>query len=146
MPVEYRKGNFLLQTEIKLLGHGCNCWGWMGSGVAGQMATRFPTMFEEYRRMCKAGEFTPGTSWVWNNPDPTQHSVANLATQQEPGANAKLECIRDSLESVLKTSPPDLALPRIGAGIGGLKWEDVKTVIEDVSSKYPLTRIVVYEL
>ena len=36
-------------------------------------------------------------------------------------------------------------MPKIGAGLGGLNWCDVKTVIEDVALKYPDIELVVVE-
>lgn len=143
--VEYRKGD-IFQTEIKIIGHGCNCWGYMGSGIAGQMSKRYPTMYNSYRAKCNSEQFNPGSCWVWTNPDPKEHSIANLGTQLEPGNCATLEYVQQSLEKLLDSEPEAIALPHIGAGIGGLKWEDVKSLIEDLAVKYPKTKIVIYEL
>jgi O-acetyl-ADP-ribose deacetylase (regulator of RNase III) len=38
-----------------------------------------------------------------------------------------------------------IAMPKIGAGLGGLKWEDVKAVIEKVSSTHPTIDLYVVE-
>lgn len=38
-----------------------------------------------------------------------------------------------------------IALPAIGAGLGGLKWDDVKAIIETVSNDYPNVDLYVVE-
>ena len=38
-----------------------------------------------------------------------------------------------------------IALPAIGAGLGGLKWEDVKTIIDEISARYPKIDLYIVE-
>lgn len=38
-----------------------------------------------------------------------------------------------------------IALPAIGAGLGGLKWEDVKAILDKVSNDYPNIDLYVVE-
>ncbi len=38
-----------------------------------------------------------------------------------------------------------IALPAIGAGLGGLKWDDVKAVLNKVSNDYPNVDLYVVE-
>ena len=38
-----------------------------------------------------------------------------------------------------------IALPAIGAGLGGLKWDDVKAVLDKVSNDYPNVDLYVVE-
>ena len=38
-----------------------------------------------------------------------------------------------------------IALPAIGAGLGGLKWDDVKTILDTVSNDYPNVDLYVVE-
>ena len=145
MPVEYRKGD-IFTTEIPVIGHGANTFGSMGAGIALKIIKRNPEMFLEYERRCKQQQFVPGNAWLWTNPK-TGKSILNLGTQDFPGPNARLDWIRKSLVEALSSySLEAIAIPRIGAGLGGLKWEDVKAVIEEVSIKFPSTKIVVYEL
>ena len=45
--------------------HGCNCQGSMGTYIANSFKERYPDMFDEYRRRCKADrrEFNLGGSY-----------------------------------------------------------------------------------
>ena len=38
-----------------------------------------------------------------------------------------------------------IALPAIGAGLGGLQWEDVKKILDDISEKRPSIDLYVVE-
>ena len=38
-----------------------------------------------------------------------------------------------------------IALPAIGAGLGGLKWDDVKAILDTVSNGYPNVDLYVVE-
>lgn len=38
-----------------------------------------------------------------------------------------------------------IALPAIGAGLGGLNWDDVKAVLADISDSYPEVDLYVVE-
>lgn len=64
MVVEYVSGD-LFETQCQTIGHGVNCRGRMGAGVAVEFRRRFPEMYQEYRRRCHAGELSPGEIFLW---------------------------------------------------------------------------------
>jgi len=144
MTVEYRKGD-IFTTEINVIGHGCNCVGSMGAGIALQVIKRNPEMLTEYQHRCHQQQFKPGAAWLWTNPT-TGKSVLNLGTQYFPGANARLAWVKEALTAALSLNLEAFAIPRIGAGIGGLDWEEVKAAIEELSDQFPTTKVVIYEL
>jgi O-acetyl-ADP-ribose deacetylase (regulator of RNase III) len=86
-------------------------------------------MFEEYRALCKSGKLQPGDIHVFRTPDRT---IVNLATQRSyrRGA-ARLEWVRAAAQKVARLQLQGLALPRIGAGLGGLRWEEVRAMLEE---------------
>ena len=137
MPVEYRVGDLFDQSDITALGHGVNCVGVMGAGIAPLFRSRWPEMFAEYRAMCLAGRLSPGNVFTWTAPDGT--TIYNLATQQNPGRNATLRAIQASLTIAVDHarlhSTPAFAIPRIGAGLGGLHWPEVAKTIEQVATR-----------
>lgn len=61
--------------------------------------------------------------------------VYNLATQQQPGADARLGAIATSVAAMLTDAEqhglPEVGVPHLGAGIGGLLWPDVRQVLEE---------------
>src|SRR5438874_7592451 len=102
MPVEFVKGDlFANRFQAKALAHGCNCQGSMGAGIATGFRDRYPEMFAEYRRRCKAKprEFNLGDVFLWKAED--QPRVFNLATQEGTyRARASYEAIATALKTM----------------------------------------------
>jgi len=109
----------------------------MGAGIAKEFKRRYPEMFDAYRALCKADprQFNPGDCFFWRSTD--QPSVFNLATQEDywrsratyDAIRAALMLMRNQAEAEHITS---IAMPRIGAGYGGLSWKKVRTIIDEV--------------
>ena len=72
-----------------------------------------------------------------------------MGTQASWRTQAKLEYIRSSVEKMLALAQADgvdrIALPAIGAGLGGLEWNEVKTVLEAAAAKNPEVDLYVVE-
>jgi O-acetyl-ADP-ribose deacetylase (regulator of RNase III) len=117
-------------------GHGCNCEGVMG-GLAAHVESRWPALADDYRAACRAGTFTLGGVLPWLD-EATGVWIYNLATQQHPGADARLDSIASSVRAAVDHARANdvatIYLPRIGAGIGGLRWADVRAGLDAVSA------------
>ena len=145
MPMEIRVGDLFEATDLPALAHGCNCAGSMGKGIAAEFRRRWPDMYEAYRARCKEGRFRPGDVFTW---DADGKTIFNLATQRSPRPSARLEYIDDSLRKAITIAEArrirTVGMPRMGAGLGGLNWSDVKGVIEAIAGDTPIA-LVVYE-
>lgn len=135
--------------KAEAFAHGCNCKGSMGAGIAVGFRERYPAMYEEYRRRCKAKprEFNLGDGWLWK--DDERPWVFNLGTQEDYWrSKATYEAIEQSLKSMREQADREgvksIAAPRLGAGHGGLSWPKVKAVIERVFGDWKGT-LYVYE-
>ncbi|MEO0565705.1 MAG: macro domain-containing protein, partial [Chloroflexota bacterium] len=137
MPVRYVAGDlFANRHNVAAFGHGCNCRGVMGSGIAAQFKKHYPAMFEAYRDMCKANprEFNPGDAFLWQADDAPD--VFNLATQDGYGGfrPAKLEWVMAALQEMRQQADEvgimSIAIPAIGSGLGGLRWDNVRATID----------------
>lgn len=140
MPLIERTGD-IFTSEAEVIGHGVNVDGVMGAGIAKQVKERFPRAYKTYRRACLEQALVPG-DYVAVASEDGSVTIANLATQDQPGANARLEWLKSSLTQLLDDMAATsylrtLALPRIGAGIGGLQWDEVREAIEELSEQYP---------
>lgn len=147
MPVEYVSGD-LFTSNAQALAHGCNCQGVMGAGIAVQFKKRYPEMFRQYQHICQVKSFIPGAFYRYKAPD--DRLIYNLATQVYPGAHARIEWVSACLQSMVGLHSSEfgpvnssIAIPRIGCGLGGLLWPDVKKVIEDVGNSTTV-KLVVY--
>lgn len=148
MAVTEIPGDLFTARDVQALAHGCNTVGVMGAGVAALFARRYPQMEAEYRQLCRAGEFEPGQMMAW--PLSKRRVIYNLFSQKRPGRDARLEWIQSSVRAMLEDATTRgvtrIAMPRIGAGIGGLAWDDVRRTLDVVSADFPEIELVVYVL
>jgi O-acetyl-ADP-ribose deacetylase (regulator of RNase III) len=137
MPVEFVSGDlFVNRVGAEAYAHGCNCAGSMGAGIAAGFNDRYPAMFEEYRRRCKATppEFGLGDVFLWR--EDGRPAVFNLGTQPRPGRGATYPMVEQALRAMREAADREgirgIAAPRIAAGYGGLSWKKVLALIEAV--------------
>jgi O-acetyl-ADP-ribose deacetylase (regulator of RNase III) len=150
MPIQFVRGDlFANRHKTQALAHGCNCQGSMGAGVATGFRDRYPEMFAEYRRRCKAQPrlFNLGDAWLWKAND--KPWVFNLGTQEGVWrARASYEAVETALKRMRQQADREgitrVAMPRIGAGYGGLSWKKVRAIIEQVFGGWDGT-LYVYE-
>jgi O-acetyl-ADP-ribose deacetylase (regulator of RNase III) len=150
MPIRFIAGDlFDNEHAARAFAHGCNCQGSMGAGIAKTFRARYPLMYEEYRRRCKAEprRFNLGDWWLWKADD--QPWVFNLGTQEGYGrSRASYEAIETALREMRRQADAEritsIAMPRIGVGYGGLSWKKVRAIIETVFGDLAGT-LIVYE-
>lgn len=133
--IEY--GDIFKIPGVTSYAHGCNCAGAMGKGIALQFKAKFPEMYFEYKRLCDNGEFNPGDVYAYNY---GSGYVFNLGTQVTWRTKAKLEYIESAIDKMMEIAESvdvdKIALPAIGAGLGGLLWVDVKQTLEKVAAQH----------
>lgn len=141
-----KEGDIFSLKGVSSYAHGCNCAGAMGKGIALQFRNRYPVMYKEYKLLCQSGQFNPGDVFDYNY---GEGYVYNLATQQSWRTQAKIEYIKSALNEMCKLAisqnVKSIAMPAIGAGLAGLHWEEVKSVINDISLLYPAVDLYVVE-
>ena len=132
----HMQGN-LFDSSAQALGHGVNTVGVMGAGIAVEFRNRYPNMYETYREWCVKGALQPGETLMWYD-EPTDKFICNIASQDLPGRNARIDWLRtglvSSLEHLAKMGVETLALPRLGSGIGGLNADEVELALYIASS------------
>lgn len=135
MSVDYKTGDlFDPAFDFFAIGHGVNCMGVMGAGIAPVFKRLHPNMYDAYKSMCGQGFLLPGQVMPWK---PSEGPIVyNIASQFLPGPNAKVPYLRVALEWVRMQMEqhdiPTLGLPRIGAGIGGLTYTEMADTVEAV--------------
>ena len=135
--VELKTGDLFTSTQ-PAIGHGVNVDGDMSGGLARIVQRRYPEVYEAYRAVCVDGRLQPGQMLPVLDEDGTWW--LNLASQDRPGRHARLEWFEQALAQSFRFAQfkklPGFAIPRIGAGIGGLDWEDVFEVIISTASDF----------
>jgi O-acetyl-ADP-ribose deacetylase (regulator of RNase III) len=150
MPIKFVTGDlFANRFGARALAHGCNCRGSMGAGIATGFRDRYPEMYGEYRRRCRAKPraFNLGDAWLWKADG--RPWVFNLGTQEGTWhARASYEAIEAALKGMREQADREgitsIAVPRVGAGYGGPSWKKVRAVMEKVFADWPGT-LHVYE-
>ncbi|MEG0191994.1 MAG: macro domain-containing protein [Stenotrophomonas sp.] len=139
MPVSFETGDIFATPGLSSYAHGCNCAGAMGKGIAVAFRQHWPAMYEAYRRLCMAGEFAPGDVFVWEEGAVT---VFNLGTQLSWRTKAEYGAVERALSEMLREAEvrgvPEIALPSIGAGLGGLEWPRVRVLLEAFGAATPI--------
>lgn len=152
MKITYRDGDLLASGE-PVIAHGCNTHGLMGAGIARQIAHTYPECEIQYRKACHNRRFRLGSAQpVWVRNHGNERLVFNLGTQEQPGANASAWGVFLSFanlaEYCYRLGVPVIAIPRIGAGIGGLSWANdvVPAITEAMDRATKALDIVVYDI
>ena len=132
--MQFVKGN-LLEANTQALVNTVNTVGVMGKGIALQFKNDFPHNYQEYVAACKAGTLQPGTLLVVKDVSPAGDKIIiNFPTKTQWHLKSKYEYIESGLKALVDAihqyDIKSIALPPLGCGNGGLKWEKVKPMIE----------------
>ncbi|WP_146588765.1 Appr-1-p processing protein [Posidoniimonas polymericola] len=119
----------------------------MGTGLALKISRRWPEIQAGFKKFARSGNFKGGGLWSHPGIDGGP-GVFYLATQPDM-YHATMPYLRKSLRRLKKWSAEGgvsaVALPKIGAGLGKLSWEDqVKPLFVEILSESE-THFVVYE-
>lgn len=130
-----------------IIAHGVNCQRVMGSGVAWAIRSKWPTVFYQYENhtpVLGSTQFVEITPVLF---------VANCYTQDTFGRDnkpyANLDAIRTSLGEVFNFASAmgfPLYMPRIGCGLGGLKWDNVRPIIEELEQQYQGVEVTICDI
>lgn len=151
MKIRYVKGDLLL-TPYDYILHGCNAQGVMGSGVALAIRNKYPKAFKDYEDHFKEVGLNLGDAICSKQDD--GKVIINAITQDYYGRNGSKYVSYDAIDKVTKDinqyfrSPfprqtGSVAMPMIGAGLGGGDWYIISAIIEKNSTNY---QPVVYHL
>ena len=118
----------IFAVKADVLVNPVNTAGAMAGGLARQFATRFPAIVPAYEQACRDNSIVNGQAVT----DRSGMIIYNFPTML--GWNpSTLAVIRQGLANLHAWSDahPDLviAIPKIGSGIGGLNWQDVRPLI-----------------
>ncbi len=105
----------------------------LGAGIAKEFQKRYATK-NELRTRCPGYQWQGGACLGTGTSD--TRIVFNLVTKQNYWEKPAYKDLTDSLTELREMcelgSYKKLAMPKIGCGLDGLKWERVKSILEDV--------------
>ncbi|MGA7674721.1 MAG: macro domain-containing protein [Rhizomicrobium sp.] len=121
----------LFESRAQTLVNTVNCVGVMGKGVAEKFKTRFPAMFEDYKRRTDAKQVRLGEPYLYRDAAGTR--IVNFPTKDHWRSPSRLADIERGLDylaaHVAEWGITSIALPPLGCGNGGLEWSEVGPLI-----------------
>lgn len=140
----------ILKADAEAIVNTVNCVGIMGRGIALQFKKAFPANFHAYALACKEGEVQPGRMFVhdtgvFTNP----RYIINFPTKRHWKGKSRMEDIDSGLialaREVRERGIKSIAIPPLGAGLGGLEWGAVRPRIEDALRDIPDLKVLIYK-
>lgn len=130
----------ILTTSAQVIAHGVNIQGVMGKGLALTLKNRFPSLYWSYRQEFFSNKLLMGSVHYHVLPIEARTSIKAIANcvnndlSQFPSANytSLYNCLALIEE---QTEYSSIAMPLIGAGLGGLDPVKVNSLIEEVFLK-----------
>jgi O-acetyl-ADP-ribose deacetylase (regulator of RNase III) len=124
--LEVRTGD-LFASSAHTLVNPVNTAGVMGAGLAAEFRRRFPDLDADYQRRCATGQVRLGQPYLYRTAAGVQ--VINFPTKGHWRQPSQLADLDQGL-AYLTAHAADwqlgsLAMPALGAGLGGLSWEQV---------------------
>ena len=139
--ITYVNGDLLGATQ-KVIVHGCNNRGVMGSGVAAQIRARWPNVYEVYALKHRVFGLEMGDVIPVATID--GKVVVNAVTQDGFGRDGRRYVDYGAIENCFRTindrvhgwEVNEIAMPRIGAGLGGGEWSVIEEIIARTATFY----------
>lgn len=140
----------LLTASVDALVNTVNTEGVMGKGIALQFKRAYPEVFDKYEADCKAGRVTLGSMHVVDLGGLVggPRWVINFPTKGHWRAKSKLKDIEAGLDDLAKVIErlgiESIAIPPLGCGHGGLRWADVRPLIERKLQSLTNTQVLLF--
>lgn len=147
--LEIAKGN-LLKADADALVNTVNTEGVMGKGIALQFKQAYPEMYKAYERACETGQvklghmdvhdlggLADGPRWIINFPTKGHWRAKSRLKDIEAG-------LTDLVATIERLGIGSIAIPPLGCGYGGLRWEEVFPLIQSAFDALPDVRVLVY--
>lgn len=121
----------IFDSSIQTLVNPVNLEGRMGKGLAVKFRNLYPAMYRDYQLDCANGDIAIGKLTVYTSGD---YKVINFPTKDRYSEPSRYKYIEygliNFLEMYQEWNITGVAFPKLGCGLGGLEWENVKIMME----------------
>ena len=152
MTIKFKNGD-MFSEHVEALVNTVNCVGVMGKGVALEFKKRWPENYKKYKSICAKKGLRPGQIFIFDNgsmfdsDDPRY--LINFPTKDHWKAKSKISYVEEGLDAlaleVKSLGIKTIAMPPLGCGNGGLKWDEVKPLIISKLGHLENIDIIVFE-
>lgn len=147
--IEFTTGD-LLKSQAEAIVNAVNCVGVMGRGIALQFKNAYPENFKAYSAACKRNEVQPGKMFLFETGVlVAPRYIINFPTKRHWRGQSRMEDIEAGLTALVEVirarSITSVAVPPLGAGLGGLDWAYVRPLIEKAMLPLSQVKVLIYE-
>jgi O-acetyl-ADP-ribose deacetylase (regulator of RNase III) len=149
--MRFTTGN-ILDAETEALVNTVNTVGVMGKGIALMFKEAYKENFRQYAAACKRREVKVGSVFVFELPTTLTGGprwILNFPTKEHWRSSTRIEWIEEGLKDLRRVIETrgirSVAIPPLGCGHGGLRWQVVKPLIESALGDLEGVDVVVYE-
>jgi O-acetyl-ADP-ribose deacetylase (regulator of RNase III) len=123
----------LFESNVDALVNPVNTVGVMGKGLALEFKKRYPANFRAYAKACKRGELELGRVFAFETGTSPRY-IVNFPTKRHWRESSQLADIEAGLTDLVRfmkeREVSSIAVPALGAGLGGLEWPSVRELIQ----------------
>lgn len=147
--IKYTSGD-ILRADVEAIVNTVNCVGVMGRGIALQFKKAWPDNFKLYAAACKQNEVKPGSMFIVETGQLANPKyIINFPTKRHWRGASKIEDVEQGLaalaQDIKQKGITSIAIPPLGAGLGGLEWAEVRQRIEVALHDLEGVEVLVYE-
>lgn len=140
----------ILTANVEAIINTVNCVGVMGKGIALQFKLKYPENYRFYKTTCDQGRMMVGKVLIFQRESIDYPKyIINFPTKRHWKGKSTLQDISEGLDSLVAEIKhlkiKSIAIPALGSGLGGLDWQQVKSLIIDAFSSLPDVEVWLYE-
>jgi O-acetyl-ADP-ribose deacetylase (regulator of RNase III) len=132
----------IFSADVDAIVNPVNCYGVMGKGLALQFKINYPENFNQYKIACDTDKVQIGRVFRTKAFD---RYIFNFPTKKHWSNKSRLSYIEAGLKDLVNQikfcNIKSIALPQLGCGLGGLDWQEVKPLIQEIIPDTIDTRI-----
>lgn len=123
----------IFEPEVDAIVNPVNTVGVMGAGLARSFKYRFPENYSDYAVRCKRHQLNPGDLFIKHDQGMYGY-IINFATKRHWKDPSQIHWIEEGLthlaDVIVQLEIKSIAIPALGAGLGGLNFRAVAASIE----------------
>ena len=151
MPTTFVKGDIFEPADApgaakkpRALAFAADCSGSMDKGIAVAFKKRWPALEEAYRGRAMGGKMHPGDVFPWKEGDDVIYVLGMQQGDKKPRVSTLQKALETMIARAIEDGIDQIALPRIGAGKGGIDRVRVKKILTEAGDRSPVG-LIVYE-
>ena len=136
--ITFKTGS-IFDSDTQAIVNPVNTVGVMGAGLAKEFRMKFPNMYREYLSLCYGGRMMPGCVKYVKDIDKI---IVLFPTKRHWRDPSKLSYVEEGLDHFCRTYAihgiQSVAFPKLGCGLGGLEWNDVRWLMGEILREIPI--------